>query len=167
MPNYQQLMHEILAYLSNKPSTEQIKRTVVIEDLKIDKDLFGELLKLMDEYVVITATHIWAKPEGRAFQSLGGYEWKFAEERKRKELADAERQSVIDTNKSVKSTNRFQKYLLTVTAIASILSVVVAYLDYQKEKPTSSGQSEPPVQKTLPKKQDTLSKTIIDSPARK
>jgi hypothetical protein len=71
---------------------------------------------------------------GRDFIRRGGYKARFEEEEKIKALNEKQIESVIDTNKSVKQTNKFQIGSLITTGVIIIASCVFQGLSYIEQK---------------------------------
>lgn len=73
--------------------------------------------------------------EGRYFISKGGYAARMAEREELSKLNKAQLQSVIDTNKSVKKTNKIQIASLVTTFVIILFALFIQFLSYEKEKP--------------------------------
>jgi hypothetical protein len=95
-----------------------------------------------------------------------GYDYLIDEETRIKELEEEQLQSVIDTNKSVKNTNRLQKWILIFTAAASAATLIISFLDYDKDTITNVAAPQVRVQLPLPMSgKDTLLQNQPDSQA--
>jgi hypothetical protein len=86
------------------------------------------------------------------------------EEIKERKLQAALIKSSILANKSVKDTNRLQKLILIFTAAASVATLIITYLDYNKESITNVAAPQVRVQLSLPVSNiDTLLQSQPDS----
>lgn len=79
-------------------------------------------------------TTYWLTWQGRSFIENGGYKTLIKDEDRIKDLKEKQITSVIDTNRSVKTTNRFQIGSLMATGIAIIVGAVFQVMSWNITK---------------------------------